>query len=134
MPSAPQRGGDTSHEATPNPEPATTSPHTSTTRHDKPNLDLDDSAEQNEHNTLLSSMPDIHAEIPQHIGRPDLARAVDALFTSSSPGASLHSPARVAIVVCGPRTMRQELRRAARRWAVDPAVDGEIWFWEEKFG
>lgn len=56
-------------------------------------------------------------------GRPDLSRAVEQTFTHSSSE-------RVAIVVCGPRALSQDLRKHVGRWV---RRGRDVWFWDEHF-
>lgn len=56
--------------------------------------------------------------------RPDLARIVDGIF-------SYGSEERVAVLVCGPSGMAQELRSHVGRWV---GRGREVWFWDEAFG
>ncbi|CAK3883352.1 related to ferric reductase [Lecanosticta acicola] len=58
-----------------------------------------------------------------HAGRPDLARAVEQTFIHSSTE-------RVAILVCGPRSLSQELRQEVGRWV---RRGRDVLFWEEHF-
>ncbi len=60
-----------------------------------------------------------------HTGRPDLHAVVGETF---SHGAS----ERVAVVVCGPKSLSRDLRREVGRWVVGQGR--EVWFWEESFG
>jgi NAD(P)H-flavin reductase len=68
------------------------------------------------------------AALTLRTGRPNLSQAVDQIF---APNESHELPQRVAVVVCGPKSLCQGLRREVGRYA-----DGgrEIWFWNEKFG
>ncbi|KXS95627.1 hypothetical protein AC578_3563 [Pseudocercospora eumusae] len=58
------------------------------------------------------------------VGRPDLAQAVQDVFTQSSTE-------RVAIVVCGPRGLSRNVRKEVGRWV---KRGRDVWFWEEVFG
>lgn len=56
-------------------------------------------------------------------GRPDLSRAVEQTFTHSSSES-------VAIVVCGPRALSQDLRKHVGRWV---RRGRDVWLWNEHF-
>lgn len=57
-------------------------------------------------------------------GRPDLARLVHKVFSHGNSE-------RVAVVVCGPKTLTRGLRKEVGRW-VNRGRD--VWIWEESFG
>lgn len=57
-------------------------------------------------------------------GRPDLTRVVDETFR-------LGAGERVAVLVCGPRGMGREVRRAVGKWV---GRGREVWWHEEGFG
>ncbi|EMD01164.1 hypothetical protein BAUCODRAFT_200000 [Baudoinia panamericana UAMH 10762] len=91
--------------------------------------ETDDGIELEEQKQLLSSKAESGVRgaadtIPTFAGRPNVARVVDQLF-SHGAGAE-----KVAVVVCGPRSLSQALRRELRKWVWRAR---EVWFWEESF-
>ncbi|KAM3418904.1 hypothetical protein BST61_g4863 [Cercospora zeina] len=56
-------------------------------------------------------------------GRPDLATVVDQVFM-------LSSTERVAVVVCGPWQLSQNLRKRVGSWV---GKGRDVWFWDESF-
>ncbi|KXL50636.1 hypothetical protein M433DRAFT_545724 [Acidomyces richmondensis BFW] len=58
-----------------------------------------------------------------HAGRPDLSRIVEQIF---QPGRE----EKVAVIVCGPRALRQDLRKEVGKWV---RRGREVWFWQESF-
>lgn len=62
--------------------------------------------------------------LPSIAGRPNLAHLVDQMF---APGRSQES---VAIVVCGPQSLSQVLRKEVARWV---ARGRDVWLWDESF-
>jgi len=56
--------------------------------------------------------------------RPDLARIVDGVFGSGTEE-------RVAVLVCGPKEMAEELRGEVGRWV---SRGRDVWWWDEGFG
>jgi hypothetical protein len=61
-------------------------------------------------------------------GRPDIGQVVDEVFI---PGHDHNRPHRVAVIVCGPKSLCRSLRREVGRHVRDGR---EVWFWNEKFG
>ncbi|KAK3111163.1 hypothetical protein LTR53_013860 [Teratosphaeriaceae sp. CCFEE 6253] len=113
--------------------------HTDTESMNRPStariLDDDDEAEEaielQEHKGLLSDAsdegegPEVHADSARSFaGRPNLSLLVDQVFAQ---GNSLDS---VAIVVCGPRSLRQALRTEVSRWV---SRGRDVWLWDESF-
>lgn len=62
-------------------------------------------------------------EVIAQAGRPDLTRSVEQMFAHSSSE-------RIAVVVCGPHSLSQDLRQAVGRWV---RRGREVWFWAEEF-
>lgn len=89
----------------------------------------DEGIEMEEHKTLLPSYGEGRAEpgclsICLRAGRPDLAMAVEQVF--SHGGAE-----KVAIFVCGPKSLSRNLRGHVRPWVMKGR---DVWFWDEAFG
>lgn len=61
-------------------------------------------------------------------GRPDIGQVVDDVFAS---GVAHERSQRVAVVVCGPKSLCRSLRRDVGRYVSDGR---KVWFWNEKFG
>lgn len=59
-----------------------------------------------------------------HPGRPDLGKMVDELLGHT------RNETRVAVVVCGPRSMADEIRRNSRKWV----GKRDVWLHVEAFG
>ena len=95
--------------------------------------------ELEEHKNLLAA----HSGPPSNrlsglqttFGRPDLRAVVDTTFS--------HSPSeRVAVFVCGPESLRVNLRQEVGRWVMGSRGMGtkereggrNVWFWAEGFG
>ena len=89
----------------------------------------EDGIELEEQKELLSSGLDSsavangHDGFPTTTGRPNLARIVDQTFAHSATE-------QVAIVVCGPKSLNQTLRKEVSRYV---RRRREVWFWEESF-
>lgn len=56
--------------------------------------------------------------------RPDLARIVDSVFAHGNEE-------RVAVLICGPEGMAEELKKEVGRWI---GRGRDVWFWNEAFG
>lgn len=88
----------------------------------------EDGIELAEHKDLLSQEErEQHSAadgIPTFAGRPDLGRLIHQTFTQGE------FDERVAIVVCGPRSLSRALRRQVGRWV---RRGRDAWFWEESF-
>lgn len=57
-------------------------------------------------------------------GRPDLKAIVDETLAATSP------QDRVAVFVCGPRSMTRSVRKEVKRWI----ATRDVWYWNEEFG
>lgn len=57
-------------------------------------------------------------------GRPDLKAIVDEALAATSP------QDRVAVFVCGPRSMTRSVRKEVKRWI----ASRDVWYWNEEFG
>jgi hypothetical protein len=68
------------------------------------------------------------AALTLRAGRPDIGQVVDEVFTS---GVGHDRSQRVAVVVCGPKSLCRSLRREVGRHVSDGR---EVWVWNEKFG
>ncbi len=88
----------------------------------------EEGVELEERKDLASSFEDEDAgqgEMSVVNGRPDLAKIVDGTF--------LHgSSERVAVFVCGPKSLTRSLRKEVGKWV--KREGREVWFWEESFG
>lgn len=91
--------------------------------------DMGDGIELEEQRQLLSNgghsgaQTGATSDLPIYTGRPDLARLVEQ--TMAQGGSE-----KVAILVCGPRTLSQALRKEVTPWVIRGR---EVWFWEESF-
>ena len=78
-------------------------------------------------NLLSEESNDLHEKAESGLsvtaGRPDLKRLVDETFSQNVSD-------RVAVLVCGPKTLSRSLRRELRRWG---EKGRDIWYWEEEF-
>lgn len=89
----------------------------------------EDGIELEEQKTLLSGEADgtvaatASDELPIRAGRPNVTRLIDQTF--SHGGAE-----RVAVVVCGPRSLGGAVRKEVGRFV---SKGREVWFWEESF-
>lgn len=95
----------------------------------EPPPDMEDGIELEEQQNLLSSRPDRVAladtgGLHFRSGRPNLARLVDGAFSHGITE-------KVAILVCGPRSLSCSLRREVGRWVYR---ERDVWFWDESFG
>lgn len=57
-------------------------------------------------------------------GRPDLKAIVDETFAATSEAE------RIAVFVCGPRSMTRSVRKEVKRWI----GNRDVWYWSEEFG
>ncbi|KAK5173785.1 uncharacterized protein LTR77_002466 [Saxophila tyrrhenica] len=83
--------------------------------------------ELQERSTLLTSRtePSSGDQFHYRAGRPDLPTIVHETFSHSSTE-------RVAVMVCGPKSLSRDLRREVGNWVVGRGR--EVWWWEERFG
>ena len=63
------------------------------------------------------------AALSTHVGRPNLRRVVDSTFAHGSAE-------RVAVIVCGPKSLSRDVRKEIGRWV---EKGREVWFWDERF-
>jgi ferredoxin-NADP reductase len=63
------------------------------------------------------------SKVAAYAGRPDLKRLVDQAFSRANSE-------RVAVFVCGPKSLSQRLRGEIGRWV---SRGQDVWFWEEAF-
>jgi len=93
----------------------------------------DDGIELEEREKLLDNNNNSTIEPPTsdllttHPGRPDLANLVNRTFSLGHA----REKEKVAIVVCGPKSLTAALRAKTERWVVE--AGREVWFWEEGF-
>lgn len=91
--------------------------------------ETEDGIELEEQEQLLSNEAHINGEIgksrdlPIYTGRPDLQRLINQAFSHGSNE-------RVAIVVCGPKSLSQDLRREITPWV---KRGRDVWFHDESF-
>lgn len=88
----------------------------------------DEGIEMEEQKTLLSaengdSATTSGAGVDVHAGRPDLAMAVEQAFSHGGGE-------RVAVMVCGPKSLSKNLRGHIEPWV---RKGRDVWFWEEAF-
>lgn len=88
--------------------------------------ETEDAIELEEQKQLLSGndiAPTGRSDLPLHTGRPDLRRLVEQTFSHGSQE-------KIAIIVCGPNSLSQSLRREVTPWV---KRGREVWFHDEGF-
>ena len=109
------------------------SSHIPTTQGTRLSSHREDSLELEERSTLLET-PMVHPSSPNppliyHSGRPNIRNEfANIVANAKTPGRR----GKVAVLVCGPKTMARDLRREVGWWVRERMLD--VWWHEEGFG